>query len=347
MKKILVLLLLQTLINSAAFPQSTPGELTLMFYNVENLFDTKDDPLTNDDEFTPQGDRRWTPRRLNKKLNDLAKVILSASGWDAPQLVALCEVENQYVLDRLRKNTPLQKLSYKTIHKDSPDFRGIDVAFLYNEDAFYPLQYQYFPLINPDGTELQTREILYISGVAGNADTIHLFVNHWPSRYSGLLESKDLRKLAAETLRKQVEVIQKIYKNPKIIVVGDFNDQPNDDSVLIHLGAAKAPDSADSLTNHKLYNLSYDWLNDKTGTLKFQSQWSVFDQIIVSGELLRRENGFYTKPEWAQIVKLPFLFEKDERYGGQRLKRTYYGFKYQGGFSDHLPVILKLRLIPD
>ena len=123
MKNRLLLLLLLTLINSAAFPQSTPGELTLMFYNVENLFDTKDDPLTNDDEFTPQGDRRWTPRRLNKKLNDLAKVILSASGWDAPQLVALCEVENQYVLDRLRKNTPLQKLSNKTIHKDSPDFR--------------------------------------------------------------------------------------------------------------------------------------------------------------------------------------------------------------------------------
>lgn len=346
MKNRLLLLLFLFLHCLVAFPQSTPGEISLMFYNVENLFDTKDDPLTNDDEFTPQGTRRWTYKRLSKKLNDIAKVILSASGWEAPQLVALCEIENHYVLDRLRKSTPLQKIPYKIIHKDSPDFRGIDVAFLYNEESFYPLKYQYFPLTDADGETLNTREILYVSGIVSNSDTIHLFANHWPSRYSGLLESKDLRKLAAETLRKQVEEIQKLFTNPKIIIVGDFNDQPNDDSVFIHLGAAKVPESADSWERHKLYNLSYDWINDKTGTLKFQTQWSVFDQIIVSGELLHPENGLYTKPEWAQIVKLPFLFEKDERYGGQRLNRTYYGFRYQGGFSDHLPVLLKLRFNP-
>ena len=317
-----------------------------MFYNVENLFDTKDDPLTSDDEFTPQGARRWTNKRFNKKLNDLAKVILSASGWETPGLIALCEVENQYALDKLRENTPLKKMSYKTIHKDSPDFRGIDVAFLYDEAVFYPLEYHYFPLTGPDGEILKTREILYVSGVIAGSDTIHLFANHWPSRYSGLLESKDLRKLAAETLRSQVEKLQENYVNPKIVIVGDFNDQPDDESVSVHLGAEEFADVEDFNDMLKLWNLSYAWMNKEIGTLKYQSQWSVFDQIIVSGALLHQENGLFTRPEWAQIAKLPFLLEKDERWGGQRLNRTYYGFKYQGGFSDHLPVLLKLRINP-
>lgn len=345
-KKIkLLLCIFLLLLYSKAFSQNTPNEISVLFYNVENLFDIKNDPLTSDDEFTPKGDRRWTYKRFLKKLNDLSKVLLNVSGWYPPELIALCEVENRYVLEKLLNDTPLQRFPYKIIHKESPDPRGIDVALLYNNEQFYPLEYQYFPLKNQDDSDIRTREILYVSGIVNKSDTIHLFANHWPSRYSGLLESQSLRNLAARTLRNQIEILHKNHPNPKIIIVGDFNDQPTDESLSLHLDAKNISESESDIIpdTRKLYNLSYPWMEDETGTLKYQSQWSVFDQIIVSGSLLNTEGSIFTKPEWAQIVKLPFLFENDERYGGQKTNRTYNGFRYQGGFSDHLPILLKLR----
>ncbi len=343
-KKIkLLLFLFLLLFYSIAFSQNTPHEISVLFYNVENLFDIKNDPNTLDDEFTPNGDRRWTYKRFVKKLNDLSKAILSSSGWNPPELIALCEIENRYVIERLLNDTPLRRYPYRIIHKESPDPRGIDVALLYNNEHFYPLNYQYFPLKNPDDSDIKTREILYVSGIINKTDTIHLFANHWPSRYSGLLESQSLRNLAARTLRKQIEILHENHPNPKIIIIGDFNDQPTDESLTLHLGTKNISETEIIPDTRKLYNLSYPWINNELGTLKYQSQWSVFDQIIVSGSLLNTESSIFTKPEWAQIVKLPFLLEKDERYGGQKTNRTYNGFRYQGGFSDHLPILLKLR----
>jgi endonuclease/exonuclease/phosphatase family metal-dependent hydrolase len=325
------------------FSQNTPNEFTILFYNVENLFDLKDDPKTLDDEFTPSGDRRWTYKRFQKKLLDISKVILNASGWKPPQLVALCEVENSYVLEKLLSETPLQAHPYKIIHKESPDRRGIDVALLYNENEFYPTDYQYIPLKDRQDSVLQTREILYVSGILAETDTVHLFANHWPSRYSGLLESHENRTLAARVLRKKAEELQEKFLNPKIIIVGDFNDQPTDESILLHLGAIQIPKNGET-DAQQLYNLSFPWMNEELGTLKYQSQWSVFDQIIVTGSLLNTDGQLFTRPEWANTAKLPFLFEKDERYGGLKINRTYSGFRYNGGFSDHLPVLLKIQL---
>ena len=327
-KKIKLLLFFFFLLSySTAFSQNVPNEISVLFYNVENLFDIKNDPHTLDDEFTPRGDRRWTYKRFEKKLNDLSKTILSASGWKPPELIALCEIENRYVLERLLNDTPLQRFPYKIIHKESPDPRGIDVAFLYNNEHFYPLEYQYFPLKNPDDSDIKTREILYVSGIINKSDTIHLFANHWPSRYSGLLESQPLRNLAARTLRRQIELLQENHPNAKIILIGDFNDQPTDESLSLHLGTENISESVIIPDTQKLYNLSYQWMNEELGTLKYQSQWSVFDQIIVSGALLNKESSIFTEPEWAQIVKLPFLLENDDRYGGQKTNRTYYGFR--------------------
>jgi len=170
-------------------------------------------------------------------------------------------------------------------------------------------------------------------------DTLHIFINHWPSRYSGLLETRPIRDLAAKILRQKIDELNKKFKTPKIIIMGDFNDQPNDESMVKYLHAEQLNDNIEPKT---LYNLSYNWLNGRKGTLKFQSQWSVFDQIIVSGALLQPGTGFYTRPENAQIVDKPFLLEKDERNGGMRPFRTYVGFRYQGGFSDHLPVLVQL-----
>ena len=328
------------------FSQPAENESTVLFYNVENLFDLIDNPKTNDDEFTPKGDRRWTYKRLFKKLQDISKVILNAAGWTPPDLVALCEIENRYVLERLISDTPLKSFPYKIIHKESPDSRGIDVALLYNADTFYPVEYRYIPIRLENDSLLNTREILYVSGILKNADTLHIFANHWPSRYSGLLESQSFRNRAATLLRTEIESLQGNDSNPNIIIVGDFNDQPSDESITHYLGAKEYSENNLNGSENQIINLSHSWMQQELGTLKFQSQWSVFDQIMVSGNLLNTENKLFTSPDQAKIVQLPFLLDRDERYGGLKTNRTYNGFRYQGGFSDHLPVLIKLQVSP-
>lgn len=328
------------------FPQPHQSETSILFYNVENLFDIEDDPETNDDEFTPKGDRRWTYKRFNLKIQNISKVILSSAGWEPPGIVGLCEIENRFVLEKLISETPLKSFPYKIIHKESPDFRGIDVALLYNENVFYPLDYRYIPIRLESDSILNSREMLYVSGILKNTDTLQIFVNHWPSRYSGLLETQSLRNQAAKILRTEIELLQEKHSNPNIVLVGDFNDQPTDESISLHLGAIEYSRNNDKTDDSQIYNLTYSWINNDLGTLKYQSQWSVFDQIMVSGNLLNAKNKIFTRSEWAKIIQLPFLLEKDERYGGIKTNRTYTGFSYNGGFSDHLPVLLKLQLNP-
>ncbi|MBW6535253.1 MAG: endonuclease [Mariniphaga sp.] len=344
MKNKAFLFCLFILISGKTFPQQNTDQATILFYNVENLFDIKNNHETNDDEFTPKGDRRWTYKRFNKKIQNISKVILSSSGWKPPEIVALCEIENRFVLERLISETPLKSFSYKIIHKESPDFRGIDVALLYNEDEFYPLEYKYIPIRLENDSVLNSREILYVSGIIKKTDTLHLFANHWPSRYSGLLESQSLRNRAANILRSEIEFVQKKHGNPNIVIVGDFNDQPSDESISLHLGVEEFSENNLNYNKNQMYNLSFSWMNKEPGTLKYQSQWSVFDQIMVSGNLLKTGNTLFTRAEWAKIVQLPFLLENDERYGGIKPNRTYIGFRYNGGFSDHLPVLLKLQI---
>ncbi len=318
---------------------SAQSEFNVLFYNVENLFDVQNDSLTNDDEFTPDGERHWTYKRLNKKLLNTSKAILNASGWEAPTLIALCEIENRYVLERLRSETPLKTLPYKIIHKESPDFRGIDVALLYNSEKFYPLQYEYYPLTGKDGEQLKSREILYVTGVLGGIDTLHVFINHWPSRYSGVMETQELRANAARLLRTKIDRVFDKNNQAKVLIMGDFNDQPSNESLITYL------DTQPLRTNFlggQLYNLSESW-KQNTGTIKYQGQWFIFDQVIVSGGLLANEAGIYTKPGWACVCNLPFLLEDDKTYGGLKPFRTYSGFVYNGGFSDHLPILIKLQ----
>lgn len=310
-----------------------------MFYNVENLFDTQNNPDTNDDEFTPNGDRHWTNSRLNTKLLHISKVILSANGFNPPDIVAFSEVENRTVLENLLTFTPLKSIPYKIIHKQSPDHRGIDVALLYHPDSFNPLEYQYYPLKSAGGSVLKTREILFVKGVINGRDTLNIFVNHWPSRYSGLMESRDLRILAAQLLAQKIHDRLKENPNSKIIVLGDCNDQPTDESISKHLKSIAVTNPGSG--NH-IYNLSIEWLKQKIGTIKYQNQWMIFDQIMVSRALLQNYPDNISVDS-AQIVELPFLLEPDKKYGGKKPRRTYNGFKYNGGFSDHLPVLLKLK----
>jgi len=323
-----------------AFTQEEVDNFSLLFYNVENFFDIQDDSLTLDDEFTPRGERHWSYKRFTNKLSNTSKVILSAAGWKAPSVVALVEIENRYVLEQLRNNTPLRTLPYKIIHKESPDSRGIDVALLYNSEEFYPLKYEYYPFKKDDGQILNTREILYVTGLLGVKDTLHIFVNHWPSRYSGFMETKELRNSAARFLRGKVDQVLIANANAKIVIVGDFNDGPENESIDKYLYAQE-------IQNHvysdQLYNLSAGW-KQGTGTLKYQGEWFTFDQIIVSGSLLNSKQGLSVSSGDAFICNLPFLLEDDKTYGGMKPFRTYNGLKYTGGFSDHLPVLLKLNV---
>ncbi len=340
MKSKTTLIILLIFFSFPSFSQENNTGFSILFYNVENLFDTKDNPLTEDNEFTPQGARHWTSKKLNSKLSHISKVILSASGWNLPAVVALCEIENKAVLEQLLTTTPLKSAGYKIIHKESPDHRGIDVAFLYNSKQFTPVKYKYYPLKDKNNLILKTREILYVTGVVNDTDTIHFFINHWPSRYSGLLNTQPLRIAAAKLLRQKVTEIAEQNSTPKIIIMGDFNDQPTDESISSFL---KAKELNGIPENKGLYNLSFNWLKNGHGTLKYQSQWSVFDQIIVSGALLNAKKGLLTKPENAEVVSYPFLFVQDEKYGGKKPNRTYFGYSYKGGFSDHLPILLRLE----
>ncbi|GAB1450866.1 endonuclease [Draconibacterium sp.] len=320
--------------------QQNVSDFSILFYNVENLFDTKDNADAEDDNFTPEGELHWTNKRLSQKLLNLSKVIASASEWSIPDIVVFAEIENREVLERLIRDTPLKSFPFKIIHKESPDHRGIDVGLIYNSERFSPIEYDYYPLIVKN-TVLNTREILYVSGVLNGTDTLHIFGNHWPSRYSGMLETKDLRKAAASLLRNKVDELNTKHKSPKIVIVGDFNDSPEDEALLEVLKAGKVePTIADG----NLYNLFFGMKRDNQGTLKYQSQWFIFDQIIASGSLLSAKSGFTIKPENAKILALPYLLEDDKKFGGKKPFRTYYGFTYNGGFSDHLPVLLQLNL---
>lgn len=314
-------------------------EYTFMFYNIENLFDPANDSLKPDNEFTPEGMRRWNNGRLYRKANRISKVILSAGEWNPPAFVGLCEIENHEVLEKLTGQTSLSKYRYKFIHKDSPDPRGIDVAFIYRPELFKPFDYRAIALTDSSNNSFASRDILLVSGILNNWDTLHIFVNHWPSRYGGLMETIHYRKLAARLLNKSIRELMAKYPRAKIICMGDFNDTPEDESLcqVLKAGSVNHPE-----VKGEMVNLSVPWMDQPVQTLKNGYSWQVFDQWIVSDYLMDNRIGLNFIS--AEIYSAPFLLEADIKYGGVKPKRTYVGYKYQEGFSDHLPILLKCRM---
>lgn len=318
---------------------SLRNEYTFMFYNVENFFDCEDDSLTDDNEFTPEGDRRWNRNRLYDKSDRLSKVVLAAGKWNPPVFVGLCEVENLSVLELLTRQTSLKNYPYKIVHKDSPDERGIDVAFIYRSDLFRPIDYQAINLTDPTDKTFKARDMLRVSGVLKDCDTLHLFINHWPSRYGGIMETMKYRRMAAETLKKEIKELLAKYPAAKVICTGDFNDTPKDESLYGVLEAKKTDNPAES---GELINLSYNWMSEEIQTLKNQYSWQVFDQWIVSDYFLTNSNCVQFLG--SEIFKAGFLLEPDSKFRGVKPKRTYNGFKHQEGFSDHLPILLRVNM---
>jgi hypothetical protein len=311
----------------------------IMFYNVENLFDPFKDSLTNDDEFTPQGTRFWTWKRMTEKLNNITKVITAVGEWDPPVLVGFCEVENRFVMTQLITKTPLAKFNYQLVHRESPDRRGIDVALIYRPDRFVLEEERFFQLINPDEPHRTTREVLYARGIIAQLDTLHVFVNHWPSKYGGELASEPGRLAAGRLVREKIDSIRIFHPNARIIVMGDFNDGPNSNAIVEALGAKTV---GNNIEPSEMYNLHHKYDGSGAGTLKYQGQWETIDMMIVSGALLNRLHGVYANPEGGMIFKADFLLEEDTSFVGVRPFRTYIGFKYHGGYSDHLPIYLDL-----
>ncbi len=317
-------------------------DFRVMFYNVENLFDTFDDPDKRDEEFLPNGDRYWTNRRFNDKLRRIFQVVIAVGEGKQPALIGLCEVENRYVLEMLLERTPLGRMGYKIIHKESPDRRGIDVALLYHEAQFTPIMYNAIPVIDPDNENFATRDILYVKGTM-ETDTLHYYVNHWPSKFGGAIETIPQRALAASILKSNTDSIFETNPQAKIIIMGDFNDAPIEESITKHLGAVS---NFNTVNNTLLYNLSHKHAAQGLGTIKFRGKWELIDQFIVSGALLKGEK-IHTSTESFRIFEAPFLMEKDEAYLGMKPFRTYIGFRYNDGFSDHLPILLDLKYKKD
>ncbi len=315
---------------------SSGNELSIVFYNTENLYDTIDSPGIDDAEFTPGARIPWTAKRFNTKLDRLADVFGSVASPGMPDIIGLAEVENYYVLERLTKTSKMKATAYGIVHFDSPDVRGSDVALLYKKSSFTLLTAE--PLkVKIGNTGDRTRDILYVNGRTRGGNLIHLFVNHWPSRREGNEKSEFKRVEAAKTLRRQVDKVFETDPSARIVIMGDFNDEPGNKSIREVL-LAKQPRPPYMATN--LYNLLYDDFKSGKGTTYFKD-WDLFDQLIVSGSLLEGSSGLHCTPENASIFSPDRLIHKDKG-GTSRPNRTM-GDKYFGGYSDHLPVVLKLR----
>jgi hypothetical protein len=313
--------------------------IRIMFYNTENFFDIYDDSLTQDNEYLPSSYRHWNNKKFLKKLVNIYKVIIAIGGTEAPEIIGLCEIENKYVLDRLVYSTPLSKYEYGIIHKDSPDPRGIDVALLFQKDKIDLLKKSFITIDFPRDSLKKTRDILYFKGQITKKDTLHIFINHWPSRYKGQLETESYRLYVASVLKSKIDSIFRAENNPEIIITGDFNDEPQNRSIKDVLSAGA---DFNAIMPDKLYNISSHLSgNTKKGTYKYKFLWGMYDQFIISGTLLSGDN-ISTSINDVHIFNPDFLLEEDTRYSGLRPFRTYRGFKYTGGFSDHLPIYMDL-----
>jgi predicted extracellular nuclease len=306
----------------------TDQALRLISYNVENLFDYFDDPFTLDDEFLPNEGRFWTKARYSKKQHQLAQVIMAIGGWEAPGIIGLCEIENRYVLETLTKFTALKTAQYGIIHKDSPDSRGIDVALLYRRDKFELSDFDFIPISFPFDKESTTRDILYAQGLMQNGDTLHLFVNHWPSKYGGEFETAAKRFYAAEVLKQKMDSLRFLKPQSLIIAMGDFNDEPSA-AALKHIQQDPA------------YDNLMDGISSNLGTHSFENRWSLLDQFIISSSLKDQKSSSRVLPNSVKIFDLPFVL-KEGALGNMRPFRTYQGPAYLGGFSDHLPIFLDI-----
>ena len=305
--------------------------VTEVFYSImfENLFDVDNDPNKSDDDFTPEGYKKWTKPRYTDKLTALAKVI-DASGDKDPVLIGLAEIENKQVIVDLTKEDVLSENNYQVVHDESPDNRGIDVGLIYDADRFQYISHQSHRVYFPWDASIKSRDILHVKGYFSKNDTVHIFVNHWPSRRGGQETSEPKRMQAAKALRSAIDEILKTQPDAKILCMGDFNDHPSDNSLMKGL---KADGS-----NGNLINLMTPLESAGLGSHNYKGKWGMLDQIIVSQSFNKTKKGLGIKKQEAKILKEDWML-----YKGESPSKTYGGPNYYGGYSDHLPVYVILK----
>lgn len=302
------------------------------FYNVENLFDTKDDPAKADEEFMPTAKKKWTMERYQDKLNKINQVI---EQMNTPELIGLCEVENKGVLEDLISSSSNLK-GYDIVHYESPDFRGIDVALMYDKDEFEVISSKAIPINFPKKIveNYTTRDILYVKGKINDKEEVHVFVNHWPSRRGGLKASQPKRVYVANQLNKAIAPILAQNANANIIIMGDMNDETDNKSVEEVLNA-KAPNK-----KGQLINCMAELDEAGKGTYNYRGNWNMLDQIILSPHLYNSTGNLSYKN--TVIFQADWLMFAHDKYG-LTPSRTYGGPNYYGGYSDHLPVYVELK----
>ncbi|HMO38278.1 MAG TPA: endonuclease/exonuclease/phosphatase family protein [Saprospiraceae bacterium] len=311
------------------------------FYNVENLFDTLDTPGVNDADFTPQGSYRYGTAIYVEKQEHLARVI-SEMGTDlTPDGVAVlgvAEVENRAVLEDLVAQERIKNRNYQIVHYDSPDFRGIDVALLYQPKYFRVTHSRPIPvpIKGDDGTDRYTRDILFVSGIF-DGEPMHFLVNHWPSRRGGEAATQPLRNFAASLCKNIADSLIQENPNAKIFIMGDLNDDPSSPSVRQVLNAKQ---KKEQVKPGGMFNPMYDLYKKGIGTLAWQDAWSLFDQIIISYGPINEQAGGYRFHQ-AHVHNKPYLFQPSGHFKGYPF-RTFAGSTYLGGYSDHFPVYLYL-----
>ena len=312
---------------------------TVAFYNLENLFDTTNNEGVEDEEYTPESQKNWNTEKYNNKLTHLSHSI-SKIGKDLspipPTILGVSEVENRGVLEDLIKQPKLKPHNYGIVHYDSPDERGIDVGLLYQKEHFTVTNTSSIPVKIEDEEDYKTRDQLLVTGVMDN-ERMHFIVNHWPSRYGGEKQSRPYRIAAAKVCRSLVDSIMKIEDDPKIIVMGDLNDDPINKSVKKYLNTTGKKEKVDEKT---LFNPMYSMFEKGLGTLAYRDQWNLFDQLILSSAFIEEEKDSYRLYK-TKIFNKDFLIRDEGKYKGYP-KRTHAGGIYLNGYSDHLPVYLYL-----
>ncbi|MDP2038507.1 MAG: hypothetical protein Q8L04_14085 [Ignavibacteria bacterium] len=312
----------------------TEKKETLYFaqFNIENLFDAIDDPATDDAEFLPESDKFWTEGKVNVKLNNLAKVINFMNKGKGPDVLSIEEVENFNMMKRLCY--ALKDREYIPAHRESKDARGIDVGLLYDRKVFEIEDLKTIEVILP--TRYPTRDILHVTlKHKASGEIIHFYVNHWPSRSGGKEKSAPNRKAAGKTLRFELDDLFEQEPNANVVLLGDFNDEPMDQSLYRMLKAEDFSCREEHEAN-SLLNLSYKKAEQEDGSYLYAKNWDMIDQIIISSALNDGKKLEYECDSY-EILKPDFMIiQSGDRAGGAL--PTYMGSKYIGGFSDHFPV---------
>jgi len=333
-----ILIILTAIVMNSCFFRTESGTsmhngsndfIRIAFYNTENLFDTIDDPHTRDNDFLPDGKLKWNTERYEKKVARISEVIQSMNEYKSVAFIGFSEVENEYVLSDIL----LGNSSFQMIHYNSSDLRGIDVCLLYNEALFTPITSYLCHFDKNDDPELFLREVLLVKGILLN-DTVHVLVNHWPSRRGGESKSENKRIAAAMLTQEIIDSIVDANPRSNLIVMGDFNDEPSDESMSVMLKIKSTTKASSS----DLINPFSKLKEEGEGTCKYKRDWFLFDQILISNSLINKKGIQYVS---AGIFKPDWLYYKKDLKSGPF--RTFVGEKYYGGYSDHFPVFIEFK----